>query len=120
VQPQLKKCFEGISKLDFNSDLEIVGIISSEDEVVPLSGKIVPADAKGMVEKWLAQVEELMVRSVRDMCREAVAAYQRQPRAKWALQWPGQAVACASSIHWTTEVSTAIRSNEVAVSLLYF
>jgi dynein heavy chain len=46
VQPHLKKCFEGISHLQFNDDEEIVSMVSAEEEVVPLSGKIVPADAK--------------------------------------------------------------------------
>lgn len=46
VQPHLKKCFEGIAQLEFTDDQEIVGIISAEDEIVPLSGTIIPADAK--------------------------------------------------------------------------
>lgn len=46
VQPHLKKCFEGIFLLDFTSDEEIVGMISAEKEIVPLSGRIVPAEAK--------------------------------------------------------------------------
>lgn len=39
------------------------------------------------------------------------------PRKKWVLQWPGQVVICASSIFWTTEVSEAIVSNTLPVSL---
>lgn len=46
MQPHLRKCFEGISRLDFNQDEEIVSMVSAEEEVVPLSGKIVPAEAK--------------------------------------------------------------------------
>ena len=46
VQPHLKKCFEGIASLEFNDHQEIVGMISSENEVVPFSNKIVPAKAK--------------------------------------------------------------------------
>lgn len=45
VQPHLKKCFEGIYLLDFTRDEEVVGMISAEKEVVPLSGKIIPAEA---------------------------------------------------------------------------
>ena len=56
VQPHLKKCFEGIAKLEFNDEQEILGMISAEGETVPFSTKIIPAKAKGMVEKWLAQV----------------------------------------------------------------
>ena len=46
----------GIAKLEFTEKKEIVGMISSEAETVPFDTTIVPADAKGMVEKWLIQV----------------------------------------------------------------
>lgn len=46
VQPHLKKCFEGIAKLEFTEQQEIVGMISAENENVPFSKKIVPAHAK--------------------------------------------------------------------------
>ncbi|XP_032391908.1 dynein heavy chain 3, axonemal isoform X1 [Etheostoma spectabile] len=111
VQPHLKKCFEGIAKLEFTEDLEIVGMISSEKETVAFTEKIYPAQAKGMVEKWLLQVEKLMLRSVRHVIHQGVMQYTELPRKKWVLQWPGQVVICASSIFWTTEVSEAIQTN---------
>lgn len=46
VQPHLKKCFEGIYTLEFNAADEIVGMASSEGEIVKLSSSIQPADAK--------------------------------------------------------------------------
>lgn len=46
VQPHLKKCFEGIAELEFTEDLEIVGMISSEKEIVPFVDKIYPVNAK--------------------------------------------------------------------------
>ncbi|KAL0279081.1 UNVERIFIED_CONTAM: hypothetical protein PYX00_000712 [Menopon gallinae] len=111
VQPHLKKCFEGINRLDFNSNEEITAMISAEGEAVTLSGKIIPSEAKGMVERWLSQVESLMVQSIRDICMEAVSAYVNTARNSWVLAWPGQVVICGSSIHWAAEVSEAIEES---------
>lgn len=108
VQPHLKKCFEGIHQLDFTYDEEVVGMISAEKEVVPFSGKIVPADAKGMVEKWLVQVETIMIQSLKDVTSESIKHYPTVERPDWILHWPGQVVQCVDCIQWTTEVTSAI------------
>ncbi|NWX20475.1 DYH3 protein, partial [Aegotheles bennettii] len=108
VQPHLKKCFEGIAKLEFTENLEILGMISSEKEIVPFVDKIYPAKAKGMVEKWLLQVEEMMLASVRQVIQDGIKGYIEVPRKTWVLQWPGQVVICVSSIYWTEEVCEAI------------
>ncbi|MEQ2213412.1 Dynein heavy chain 3, axonemal, partial [Xenoophorus captivus] len=113
VQPHLKKCFEGIAKLEFTEELEITGMVSSEKETVPFTEKIYPAQAKGMVEKWLLEVESLMLKSVRHVIHQGVIEYAEVPRKKWVLQWPGQVVICASSIFWTSEVCEAIQSNSL-------
>jgi len=57
VQPHLKKCFEGIAKLEFDERKEINAMISAEGETVKFSKKVVPAHARGLVEKWLLQVK---------------------------------------------------------------
>ncbi|MGH0140104.1 UNVERIFIED_CONTAM: hypothetical protein FKN15_000554, partial [Acipenser sinensis] len=111
VQPHLKKCFEGIAKLEFTDNMEITGMISSEKEMVQFVKKIYPAKAKGMVEKWLQQVEETMLSSVRQVIQDGTEGYIQLPRKKWVLQWPGQVVICVSSIYWTKEVSEAIQQN---------
>ncbi|XP_038618403.1 dynein heavy chain 3, axonemal [Tachyglossus aculeatus] len=108
VQPHLKKCFEGIAKLEFTNELEIVGMISSEKEMVPFTKKIYPAQAKGMVEKWLLQVEQMMLESIQHVIKLGIEDYAKVPRKKWVLQWPGQVVICVSSIYWTQEVAEAV------------
>ncbi|XP_037363374.1 dynein axonemal heavy chain 3 isoform X2 [Talpa occidentalis] len=108
VQPHLKKCFEGIARLEFTDNLEIMGMISSEKETVPFNQKIYPAQARGMVERWLQQVEQMMLASMREVIRLGIEAYVKVPRNLWVLQWPGQVVICVSSIFWTQEVSQAL------------
>ncbi|OXB58806.1 hypothetical protein ASZ78_016004 [Callipepla squamata] len=117
VQPHLKKCFEGIAQLEFTEDLEVLSMISSEGEIVPFIDKIYPTNAKGMVEKWLLQVEEMMLASVRQVLQDGIGAYVKAPRKAWVLRWPGQVVLCVSSIYWTEAVSEAIRKGTLQDSL---
>ncbi|CAB3991140.1 dynein heavy chain 3, axonemal-like, partial [Paramuricea clavata] len=112
VQPHLKKCFEGVSKLEFTDDQEIVGMISAENETVPFSSKIYPAKAKGMVEKWLIQVEEIMIQSLMKVTEDAVAAYSTTPRDRWVKEWPGQIILAVSGIYWTMDVSKTISEKD--------
>ena len=67
VQPHLKKCFEGIGKLQFDSKMDILAMFSSEGEKVNFSQRISTAEARGAVEKWLLSVQDTMLMSIRDV-----------------------------------------------------
>ena len=70
-----------------------------------------------MVEKWLLQVEETMIASVRKVISESFSAYANSERSNWVLEWPGQVVICVSSIFWTAQVTDAMKhTNGVQVS----
>jgi dynein heavy chain len=71
VQPHLKKCFEGIAKLEFDSKLDIHAMFSSEGEKVNMSQVISTSEARGAVEKWLLQVQDIMLMSVRDVVEKS-------------------------------------------------
>ena len=60
VQPYLKKCFEGIAKLDFDPVLNIHAMFSSEGEKIMFMKPICTADATGSVERWLFQVKAVV------------------------------------------------------------
>ena len=109
VQPHLKKCFEGIAKLEFDKKLDIHAMFSSEGEKVKLTASISTSEAKGAVEKWLLQVQDVMLVSVRDVIEKARNAYATDSREDWVQEWPGQVVLCVSQIYWTLEVHDAIK-----------
>ncbi|XP_050560797.1 dynein axonemal heavy chain 3 isoform X1 [Spodoptera frugiperda] len=113
VQPHLKKCFEGIYTLEFNYLKEIVGMASSEGESVKLSSTIQPADAKGMVERWLQQLEHQMMVSLRDVASEAITSYVTTRREDWVLIWPGQIVQSGACVEYTLETIEAIETNSL-------
>uniref|UniRef100_UPI00358FFBD0 dynein axonemal heavy chain 3 n=1 Tax=Myxine glutinosa TaxID=7769 RepID=UPI00358FFBD0 len=117
VQRHLKKCFEGIDRLEFTEHLEITGMISSENEMVPFVNVIHPAKANGMVEKWLSQVEQGMLESICNVIGQAIAESAEVTRKQWVMEWPGQVVICISMVYWTAEVSEAISNGTLKAYL---
>jgi len=71
--------------------------------------------SQGLVEKWLIQVESLMMKSINEIINNAVKKYAHTDRNKWVLQWPGMVVLCAATVNWTAEVETAVRKKLLPV-----
>lgn len=110
VQPHLKKCFEGIATLIFTEKLEVISMVSSEQEIVNLSLIINTEKSRGKVEKWLLDLELSMRTTVREVIENALKSYQKTVRHEWVVQWPGQAVLAVSSTYWTIEMTLAIKN----------
>ncbi|KAJ7552701.1 hypothetical protein O6H91_06G065600 [Diphasiastrum complanatum] len=108
VQPHLKKCFEGVNTLRFENNLDVTAMISAEGEIVALTEKFNPKTAQGAVEKWLLQVEEGMLQSIKEQCAKSIIAYAEREREKWVLEWPGQVVLVVSAIYWTKMATDSI------------
>lgn len=110
VQPYLAKCFEGISRLHFMDNNDIVAMESSEGEVVPLSKKVNPTDHANAVEVWLQAVESVMGESVREQLRKANDDYVTRKRTDFVRHWPGQVVLAVCTLYWTSQTAEAISS----------
>ncbi|XP_059095302.1 dynein axonemal heavy chain 3-like [Tigriopus californicus] len=126
VQPHVRKCFEGIDHLKFEADKfgnqDIVGMVSKDGEEVEFCSMVFPSDAKGMVEKWLLQVEKQMIASLKDVISRSTRSYLEDVRTeddftRWVLEWPGQAILTSHSISWTSRASEAIKQGTLITFL---
>ncbi|GBP85183.1 Dynein heavy chain 3, axonemal [Eumeta japonica] len=68
---------------------------------------------QGMVERWLQQLEQQMVISLRDVSTQAIEAYSTSIREEWVLAWPGQIVQCGSCVQYTAEAVQAICAGQL-------
>lgn len=60
------------------------------------------------MERWLVEVEEMMVQSVQDVAVRAVENHPLIPHSQWITQWPSQVVLTVSQIIWTSQVVAAL------------
>ncbi|XP_063282706.1 dynein axonemal heavy chain 1 [Pelobates fuscus] len=114
VQPHLRKCFENIARLMFQSDLQITHMYSAEGEEVKLSTPIYPT---GNVEDWLLVVEKVMKASIRDFIEKSIKVYPQMPRTEWVMHWPGQVTIAGCQAYWTKEVSEALEAGDLSTRL---
>uniref|UniRef100_A0A8C4NS28 Dynein, axonemal, heavy chain 1 n=1 Tax=Dicentrarchus labrax TaxID=13489 RepID=A0A8C4NS28_DICLA len=115
VQPHLRKCFENVAQLQFQSDLQITHMYSGEGEEVKL---FLPVWPTGNVEDWLRDVEKSMKATLRDNIDRSLKVYPEQPRTEWVLSWPGQVVIAGCQVFWTTEVSEALEQGDLLGDLV--
>ncbi|CAJ1411101.1 unnamed protein product [Effrenium voratum] len=117
VQPHMGKCFEGINRVRFDTNDEIIeAMISVEGEVVDLIKKVNvnEGDKKGNVERWLLEVQESMIHTLTKIMGDSVKAYAETKRDQWVLEWPGQVAIAVDNIYWTREVAEAIEKGKLA------
>lgn len=114
VQPHLKKCFEGINRLVFDPEFNISSMVSMEGETVDLLEIISVAAARGSVEKWLVQVEDQMLKSVKMETELSYYDYPTLTRVDWLLSWEGMVVLAVSQVYWAVDVHEALHTHKLS------
>lgn len=120
VQPHLKKCFEGVSTLNFTESLDVTIMRSSENEEVILDDVISTAKARGQVEKWLLELEKTMKKSIRNQILASCDAYTTSVRHEWVLNWPGQCIQSISVTYWTSDISECFSKGDPINALVSY
>lgn len=107
----MDKCFEGIQRVVFTDSEEVEAMVSAEGEKVSFSKKVDvnEGEKKGNVEKWMLEIENVMKKSLKDICKTSLAAYATDPRTTWVKNWPGQIILAVNQIDWTQAVEDAIK-----------
>ncbi|GIL64289.1 hypothetical protein Vafri_18269 [Volvox africanus] len=126
VQPHLRKCFEGIHRLQFEPGQGgiVSAMISLEGEKVPFKQVINTSMARGKVEQWLVEVETAMFEAVHDVTGHGINDYVAGSgsgngsggglkRHEWALRWPGMVVLLAAGVFWTRGVEEALAARQL-------
>ncbi|ORZ33974.1 dynein heavy chain and region D6 of dynein motor-domain-containing protein [Catenaria anguillulae PL171] len=116
VQPHMKKCFDGINKLELQqvgSDMrkhwEAIGMHSPDGEYVPFNMSV---SLDGPVESWLQDVEAAMRATLRTVLIGCLSAMKKSKRDKWLADWPGQLLILSGQTSWTADCVKALMDME--------
>jgi len=109
------KCFEGINRLVFDDDKKIHGMISCEKERVNFTRVIDPIAARGNVEEWLLQIEDIMHKTVKSETEKCLADYGKKEREKWVVAgWPGMSIIAIDMMQWTQGAEESMKKGGTA------
>jgi dynein heavy chain len=85
---------------------------SSEGEIVELKEMISTSKARGQVEKWLLELEGVMIASVHKVIADSMVDYQKKRRVVWVQSWMGQAVLAVTMLYWTQLIHKSITEGQ--------
>lgn len=114
VQPHLKKCFDGIAKLQFQPNMDIVACYDPKGEKLDFPydkvnhKKINPNDSGGNVELWLIEVEAIMKKSLAYAIDFAMKDFLQSDRIEWISRWQGQVIIAINQTRWCVDVEKVL------------
>jgi len=120
VQSHLKKCFEGIKKLDMHltdsrRHHESVGMYSPDGEYVSFVNPII---TEGRPEEWLNHVEIAMFATTKKHLKSTLDHHKGTKKEKWVKENKGQCLISAGQIVWTGECERVLSESESPKSAL--
>ncbi|CAM6114547.1 unnamed protein product [Calypogeia fissa] len=112
VQPHLKKCYEGIKKLEMHEPgkdgrrhYEASGIFSPDGEYLPYATPVV---LDGRPDEWLNLVETAMQAAVKVHLFKCLEETKTPKKDKWLRENPGQCCITSGQIKWTADSERAL------------
>ena len=118
VQSHLKKCFEGIKKLDMHKPgtegrrhYEATGMTSPDTEYIPFHTACI---TDGRPEEWLNKVEAMMYSTTKKSLYKTLDDAKGMKKEKWVKEFPGMCIITAGQIIWTSECEKALADPETA------
>lgn len=123
VQPHLKKCFDGINSLHFQSNLDITACFDPKGEKLDFPydkvnhKKINPNESGGNVEKWLIEVEIMMKKSLAYVIDFAMVDATKSDRIEWLKRWQGQVIICCNQTRWCADVEKVLTDGPTGIGL---
>ena len=114
VQPHLKKCFDGMAKLEFQTNMDITACFDPKGERLDFPyekvnhKKINPNDSGGNVERWLIEVEIIMKKSLAYAIDFSMKDSMQSDRIEWLSRWQGQVVICVNQTRWCVETEKTL------------
>ncbi|GMH41208.1 hypothetical protein BSKO_09118 [Bryopsis sp. KO-2023] len=122
VQGHLKKCFEGIKKLEMHLPgtdgrlgFESTGVFSPDGEYLPF---VAPVVTQGRPEEWLNSVEAAMFQTTKRHLYKVLEDSKSTKKEKWVKDNQGQLIITAGQIVWTSECEKSLQDADQAKKAL--
>jgi dynein heavy chain len=121
VQKYMIKCFEGISSLVFDGDMNIEAMKSPEGELVKFGNVIQTTKMEENeetneiveivrnVEDWLNDVEKEMISTLQRLTLRCLEDVHKTHRTNWISAWPSQVILSVNNTTWTSMTELAIQ-----------